>query len=124
VRINWTDKATNIASLAEELGFSLDAFLFIDDHPIERDRVRRRLPEVEVWGENPFDLRRALLDDPRLQLPRITAETAARTDLVKAQLGRQQFRAETLDEAEYIASLNIECRIERLAPGAKLERIA
>jgi FkbH-like protein len=79
---------------------------------------------VEVWGENPFDLRRALLDDPRLQLSRITAETAARTDLVKAQLGRQQFRAETLDEAAYIASLNIQCRIERLAAGAGLERIA
>jgi FkbH-like protein len=123
-RINWNDKVDNIRSIAEQLGFALETFLFIDDHPIERDRVRTRLPEVEVWGENPFGLRRALLDDPRLQLPRITAETAARTDLVKAQLGRQQFRAETLDEADYIASLNIQCRIERLGAGAKLERIA
>jgi FkbH-like protein len=123
-RINWNDKVDNIRSIADQLGFALDAFLFIDDHPIERDRMRKRLPEVEVWGENPFDLRRALLDDPRLQLPRITAETAARTDLVKAQLGRQQFRAETLDEAAYIASLNVQCRIERLAPGANFERIA
>jgi FkbH-like protein len=123
-RINWNDKVDNIRSIADELGFALDAFLFVDDHPIERDRVRKRLPEVEVWGEYPFGLRRALLDDPRLQLPRITAETAARTDLVKAQLGRQQFRAEILDEAEYIASLNIECRIERLAAGAQVERIA
>jgi FkbH-like protein len=123
-RINWNDKVDNIRSIAEQLGFALDAFLFIDDHPIERDRVRQRLPEVEVWGENPFDLRRALLEDPRLQLPRITAETTARTDLVKAQLGRQQFRAETLDEAAYIASLNIQCRIERLAAGFGFERIA
>ena len=58
------------------------------------------------------------------KLPTITAETAARTDLVKAQLGRQQFRAESLDEAEYIASLHIQCRIERLGPGASLDRIA
>jgi len=123
-RINWNDKVDNIRSIADQLGFALDAFLFIDDHPIERDRVRKRLPEVEAWGENPFDLRRALLEDPRLQLPRLTAETAARTDLVKAQLGRQQFRAETLDEAEYIASLKIQCRIERLGPGAQLDRIA
>jgi FkbH-like protein len=123
-RINWNDKVDNIRSIADQLGFALDALLFIDDHPIERDRVRKRLPEVEVWGENPFDLRRALLDDPRLQLPRITAETAARTDLVKAQLGRQQFRAETLDEAAYIASLDIRCRIERLGPGAPFERVA
>src|SRR5262249_37421293 len=123
-RINWNDKVDNIRSIADQLGFALDAFLFIDDHPIERDRVRKRLPAVEVWGENPFDLRRALLEDPRLQLPRITAETAARTDLVKAQLGREQFRAETVNEAEFIASLNIQCRVERLGPGASFERIA
>jgi len=123
-RINWNDKVDNIRSIAEQLGFALDAFLFIDDHPIERDRVRKRLLEVEVWGENPFDLRRALLQDPRLQLPRITAETAARTELVKAQLGRQQFHAQSLDEAAYIASLNIQCRIECLGAGAQFERIA
>jgi FkbH-like protein len=123
-RINWNDKVDNIRSIADELGFALETFLFIDDHPIERDRVRRRLPEVEVWGESLLSLRRALLDDPRLQLPRITAETAARTDLVKAQLGRQQFRAETLNEVDYIASLNIRCRIERLGADAKFERIA
>jgi FkbH-like protein len=123
-RINWNDKVDNIRSIADQLGFALETFLFIDDHPIERDRVRQRLPEVEVWGESLFGLRRALLDDPRLQLARITAETAARTDLVKAQLGRQHFRAETLNEADYIASLNIQCRIERLGADASLERIA
>ncbi len=67
-RVNWNDKVDNIRSIAEELGFALDAFLFIDDHPVERDRVRQRLPEVEVWGEDPFSLRRMLLNDPRLQV--------------------------------------------------------
>lgn len=122
-RVNWNDKVENILSIAEALGFALDSFLFIDDHPIERDRVRQRLPEVEVWGENPFDLRRRLLNDPRLQLPRLTEEAAARTELVKAQLGRQQLRAETLDESQYRASLQIECRVEWVSGPAKLDRI-
>lgn len=122
-RVNWNDKVENIRSIADELGFPLDAFLFIDDHPIERDRVRQRLPHVEVWGEDPFGLRRKLLTDPRLQLPRITEESAARTDLVKAQLSRQQIRAETLNEQDYLASLNVECRIRRLEPGDGLERV-
>ena len=73
-RVNWTDKVENIRSIAEELGFALDAFLFIDDHPMERERVRQRLPDVEVWGEDPFALRRRLLTDPRLQVPRLTEE--------------------------------------------------
>jgi FkbH-like protein len=123
-RVNWDDKVGNIRSIAEELGFGLDTFLFIDDNPVERDRVRQRLPEVEVWGEDPFSLRRRLLNDPRLQIPAITAEAAARSDLVKAQIARQQLRAETLGETQYIESLKIQCRIETLPPAStKLERV-
>jgi FkbH-like protein len=122
-RVNWNDKVDNIRSIAEELGFALDTFLFIDDHPVERDRVRQRLPEVEVWGEDPFSLRRMLLNDPRLQLPAVTEESAARTTLVKAQLDRQKLRAETLDESGYIASLQVQCRIERVTRDSKLARI-
>jgi len=122
-RVNWNDKIENIRSIADEIGFALETFLFIDDHPIERDRVRQRLPEVEVWGGDPFALRRMLLNDPRLQLPCITEEAAARTDLVKGQLGRQRSRAETVDESEYVTSLQIQCRIESVARDAKLDRI-
>ncbi len=123
-RINWDNKVDNIRSIAEELGFGLDTFLFIDDSPVERDRVRQRLPEVEVWGEDPFALRRRLLNDPRLQIPTITAEAAARSALVKAQIARQHLRAEIVGEAQYIESLRIQCRIERLTPtSAKLARI-
>jgi FkbH-like protein len=123
-RVNWDDKVGNIRSIAEELGFALDAFLFIDDNPVERDRVRQRLPEVEVWGEDMFGLRRRLLNDPRLQLPVITAEAAARSTLVKAQIERQHLRAETPDEARYIESLRIQCRIECLAADStRLERV-
>jgi FkbH-like protein len=122
-RVNWDDKVENIRSIAEELGFPLEAFVFIDDHPVERDRVRQRLPEVEVWGEDPFALRRRLLTDPRLQLPRLTEEAGVRTDLVKAQLVRQRLRTETVNETDYRASLNVQHRFRRLAPGDPLERI-
>src|SRR6201996_1132769 len=123
-RVNWDDKVGNIRSIAEELGFALDAFLFIDDNPVERDRVRQRLAEVEVWGEDPFSLRRRLLNDPRLQIPTVTAEAASRSELVKAQIARKQLRTETMGEAEYIAQLNIQCRIERLtAASARLQRV-
>jgi FkbH-like protein len=122
-RINWNDKVDNIRSIAEELGFALEAFLFIDDNPVERDRVRQFLPEVEVWGEHLFDLRRALLDDPRLQIARVTDESARRTELVKAQLDRQRLQAQAVDESSYLASLQITTRIERATTGAKFDRI-
>ncbi len=122
-RINWNDKAENIRSIAGELGFALETFLFVDDHPVERDRVRQLLPEVEVWGENLLDLRRALLNDPRLQVPRITAESGRRTDLVKAQLSRQRLQAE-MTEDHYLRSLEVKCRMERLTRDDDLDRVA
>ena len=123
-RVNWNDKVENIHSIADELGFSLDAFLFIDDHPVERDRVRQRLPEVEVWGEDPFALRRRLLSDPRLQWPHITTESAARTDLVKAQLNRQHLRTGSMNERDYVTSLQIQCRIGRESGTSNLSRMS
>jgi FkbH-like protein len=122
-RVNWEDKASNIRSIAEELGFALDAFLFIDDHPTERERVRQMLPQVEVWGEELFSLRRRLLTDPRLQVPQLTAESAQRTQATKAQIERQNHRAAVPDEAAFLASLDIQTRMERLAAGDALGRI-
>ena len=52
-RVNWDDKAANIASIADELGFTLESFVFIDDHPVERDRVRQRLPRGGGLGREP-----------------------------------------------------------------------
>ena len=123
-RVNWTDKPTNIASIADELGFALDAFLFVDDHPVERERVRQALPEVEVLGEDLFGLRRKLLTDPRLQTWDLTGEAAVRTDLVKAQLGRERERASATDASDFLASLGVTCAFDRPRDGATLNRVA
>ena len=122
-RVNWTDKAENIRAIADELGFGLDRFVFVDDHPVERERVRQALPEVEVWGDDLFGLRRRLLSDPRLQSARMTAESGRRSGLVKAQLGRGRSQALAVDRAEFLASLAIRCTIERLHPEADLGRV-
>ena len=47
-RINWDDKAANVAALTAELNLGLQSVVFIDDNPVERDRVREALPEVLV----------------------------------------------------------------------------
>ena len=122
-RINWGDKVENIRAIAEELGFAPESFLFIDDNPIERDRVRQRMPQVEVWGDNPFNLRARLLNDPRLQTPRLSQVATGRTELVRAQLDRYRFRRETPSEADYIASLKIQTRVEPLGAESDLGRV-
>lgn len=46
--INWESKTENIRKLAEQLNIGLDAFVFLDDNPAEREQMRVQHPEVEV----------------------------------------------------------------------------
>ena len=45
---NWSDKAANIEAIAKALALGLDAFVFLDDNPAERELVRQKLPMVAV----------------------------------------------------------------------------
>ncbi len=45
-RITWTDKAANLASLAEELNIGFDSMVFVDDSPLEIAQVQAALPMV------------------------------------------------------------------------------
>ncbi len=45
---NWRDKAKNLAEIAQTLHIGTDALVFLDDNPVEREWVRRQLPEVAV----------------------------------------------------------------------------
>ncbi len=48
-RINWNDKPTNIASIAEELNIGLDSCVFVDDSAMEIGQVRSALPTVTCF---------------------------------------------------------------------------
>lgn len=66
---NWEDKASNLKRISQELNIGLDAMVFFDDNPAEREIVKMYLPEVWVVDvpedpayfvsclnyENPFD---------------------------------------------------------------------
>jgi FkbH-like protein len=45
---NWEDKASNINAIAQTLNLGLDAMVFLDDNPVERQQVRDMLPQVAV----------------------------------------------------------------------------
>ena len=45
-KINWREKALNIEEIAEELNLGLNSFVFWDDNPLERDKMKTLLPQV------------------------------------------------------------------------------
>ena len=54
-RINWEPKPRNVASLARALNLGLDAFVFIDDNPVECALMRAELPQVVTLQLPPDD---------------------------------------------------------------------
>ena len=47
-QINWEEKALNVQKIAENLDLNVNSFVFWDDNPLERDKMRTLMPEVET----------------------------------------------------------------------------
>ena len=96
----WDDKPTQIRRIAAALGLGLDALVFVDDNPAEREVVRQLVPEVDVVAlpADPHGYVRALADYPFFEASALTAEDAARTAAYRA-------RAETAAAAAAATSL-------------------
>lgn len=47
-RINWDEKYENIKSISNELDLDLNSFVFWDDNPIEREKIKTNLPQVST----------------------------------------------------------------------------
>jgi len=118
-RINWEDKARNIAELAAELNLGLQSVVFIDDNPVERDRVRATLPEVLVpeWPANPMEYVPALGRLRSLDQAHISAEDKSRSDMYVMERTRRAAAFNGGSMNEWLASLDLKVAVEELTPG-------
>jgi FkbH-like protein len=121
-RINWDEKVDNMQSIARELNLHPSSFAFVDDSPLEREKVARFLPEVLVIGDNPFTIRWELLTHAALQPATITDEARNRNRMVASQIERERLRASSVDQAAFRASLAIQSQIT-LATVDDLDRV-
>lgn len=126
-RINWQDKATNIAEIAKELNIGVDSMVFIDDNPRERALVKGMLPDVVSpdFPEKPYELPAFIHDITRdyFQIYQLTNEDIGKSEQYKANAHRISMQ-KTFDNADdYLRSLEIELLIEK-ANETNIARIA
>jgi FkbH-like protein len=113
--IHWDQKPAAVARIAEHLGLGLDALVFLDDSPAEREMVRQLLPEVAV-PEFPRDValrNRWFVTDvvyPYFSKRRLTREDLEKTDQYRRKADREKIR-KTLDYREFLEQLSIRLTI-------------
>ena len=125
MRINWLPKSENMIAIASELNIGVDALVFVDDNPEERERMRQLLPEV-LTVEMPRDpaLYRATIERlPEIQTLAVTAEDGNRAVRYREIRERKDAKTNASDVASYLASLEIGVEI-RPANRETFPRIA
>lgn len=107
--INWQDKPANIRAIATELNIGLDAFVFVDDNPFERNLIRRELPMVAVpeVGEDPVGFITAIADAGYFEALIVTEEDHERTLQYEGNRARDALRNSATDLESYLRSLEM-----------------
>lgn len=115
---NWSDKASNLRTIARTLNIGLDALVFVDDNPAERAIIRRELPGVAV-PEMPDDV----AFYPEVLGSAAYFETAAITsdDFIRSQSYKENARrvaaTETATDMEgFLQSLDMTLMANRIGP--------
>lgn len=123
-RINWQPKSQNLRELAVELNVGLDAFVFVDDDPLNRLEVETNAPGVIVVplpsdaAEYGQTLSRLWCFDATA----VTAEDLERTAMIRQEHARQEGRPSAGGLQSYLASLELVVEM-RLAEAADLPRV-
>ena len=115
--INWNDKAENIREIARRLNIGVDSLVFIDDSPVERQRVRSTFPEVAVpeWPLDPCESKRALgrIASEYFLKFNISEDDRRRGDMYHAQVERERLAGDAGNLEDFYRSLQMKITIGR-----------
>ena len=107
---NWSNKADNIRAIAQELNIGLDALVFIDDNPFERNLIRQELPMVAVpeVSDDPTGYPVALADAGYFEGLSVTEEDRERTSQYQGNKARDALKAAVTDLPSYLRGLEMQ----------------
>lgn len=120
VEATWSPKDETVRRLAEQLNLGLDSFVFIDDNPAERERMRHFLPEVYTV-ELPADAAWYAPHVAALGLfdgLTVTAEDHGRTRSYRNELARRQLQEQSESLEAYLSRLQIQVQVAPLDEAA------
>jgi len=118
ITANWDPKPDNLRAQAKQLNLGLNAFVFVDDNPAERELMRRMLPEVETveLPREPASYAAIVGARGDFNLLEITDEDRGRTSMYQAQAGREALERSAESLEDYLVSLESKLQLSPLGP--------
>ena len=115
-KINWKEKSTNLLEISKDLNIGLDSIAFWDDNPLERDKVRNNLREVEVIEP---DKEIVNWPDQLAKLNLFEKFTVTSDDLKKTvqYQNRAKFikeKIKNINESKYLKSINLKPKLHKI----------
>jgi FkbH-like protein len=106
---NWSNKADNLRSIAQQLNIGLDALVFVDDNPFERNLVRAELPMAAVpeVGDDPVSYAQTLADAGYFESTVISAEDRERSAQYQSNRLRESLKETATDLPSYLRGLEM-----------------
>jgi FkbH-like protein len=113
MQINWKDKASSIKKISKELNIGLDSIVFFDDNPVERDWVRKQLPNVKVIEvpKNSMDYLKALNESTFFDRLTVTHEDRARADIYQQENQRKIDLNHSVSVDDFLKDLKMTVKI-------------
>lgn len=117
-RINWREKAINLQELADELSLGIDSFVFWDDNPLEREKMRSQLPDVFVPDvpEKVWEWETALRELTEFHKFSITEEDRQKQIQYKARGNFKREQSNSLNVTDFMHSLELMPRAVPITP--------
>jgi FkbH-like protein len=107
---NWQDKPSNIRAIADALSLGTESMVFLDDNPVEREFVRKSLPEVAVpeLPDDPAFYARTLNAAGYFEAVAFSREDVDRAEFYQDNARRVQLQQQAGDLEGYLRSLQME----------------
>ncbi|MFW9975940.1 MAG: HAD-IIIC family phosphatase [Candidatus Thorarchaeota archaeon] len=114
MRINWQNKAENMAELAQEINIGLDSMVFFDDNPVERAQISQAHPEVLVVDlpKNPRLYRKTLENLNVFDVLALTKEDMERGEMYAGKRKREALERSATSIEDFLRTLDLKVKIQ------------
>ena len=109
MKINWSDKISNMKAIAEELNIGLESIVYFDDDLVNRELMLKAMPQVLTVNlpNDPSLYASAVMRINDFNNPAITVEDLSRGEMYKQEQRRIELKKSVLNLEDFLRQLEI-----------------